>query len=448
MQVTETLSEGLKRELKVVVPAKELETAVEKRLAELSKTVRVKGFRPGKVPLSVVRQKFRGAVLGEVIERQVQASSAQAIADRNVRPAVPPKVEISSYNAGKDLEFKMDFEILPTIHLGDFSTIELTRLVSEPGETELNDALKRLAESERRYRKVEAARAALSGEQLVIDFKGTMGGVAFEGGAATNFELVLGSGVLIGGFEDQLVGATVGERRTVNVTFPADYPRKELAGKDASFEVTVKELRERESVTIDDELAKRFNHESLEAMRKAVRERLTQDYTDVSRARVKRALLDELAKRYNFQVPASMVDQEFEQIWAQVKADVERTKSTFEVALGKSEAEGKLEYRDIAERRVRLGLLLAEIGRANSVIVDREDLLHAAMQGARNFAQPKQVLDFYRNNPNALERFRAPVFEEKTVDVLLGVAKVTEQAVSPAELLMDPDEVAAAALKS
>jgi trigger factor len=448
MQVTETLSEGLKRELKVVVPAKELETAVEKRLAELSKTVRVRGFRPGKVPLSVVRQKFRGAVLGEVIERQVQASSAQAIADRNVRPAVPPKVEISSYNAGKDLEFKMDFEILPTIHLGDFSTIELTRLVSEPGETELNDALKRLAESERRYRKVEAARAALSGEQLVIDFKGTMGGVAFEGGAATNFELVLGSGVLIGGFEDQLVGATVGERRTVNVTFPADYPRKELAGKDASFEVTVKELRERESVTIDDELAKRFNHESLEAMRKAVRERLTQDYTDVSRARVKRALLDELAKRYNFQVPASMVDQEFEQIWAQVKADVERTKSTFEVALGKSEAEGKLEYRDIAERRVRLGLLLAEIGRANSVIVDREDLLHAAMQGARNFAQPKQVLDFYRNNPNALERFRAPVFEEKTVDVLLGVAKVTEQAVSPAELLMDPDEVAAAALKS
>jgi trigger factor len=387
-------------------------------------------------------------VLGEVIERQVQASSAQAIADRNVRPAVPPKVEISSYNAGKDLEFKMDFEILPTIHLGDFSTIELTRLVSEPGETELNDALKRLAESERRYRKVEAARAALSGEQLVIDFKGTMGGVAFEGGAATNFELVLGSGVLIGGFEDQLVGATVGERRTVNVTFPADYPRKELAGKDASFEVTVKELRERESVTIDDELAKRFNHESLEAMRKAVRERLTQDYTDVSRARVKRALLDELAKRHNFQVPASMVDQEFEQIWAQVKADVERTKSTFEVALGKSEAEGKLEYREIAERRVRLGLLLAEIGRANSVIVDREDLLHAAMQGARNFAQPKQVLDFYRNNPNALERFRAPVFEEMTVDVLLGVAKVTEQAVSPAELLMDPDEVAAAALKS
>lgn len=448
MQVTETLAEGLKRELKVVVPAKELETAVEKRLTELSKTVRLKGFRPGKVPLSVVRQKFRGAVLGEVIERQVQASSAQAIADRNVRPAVPPKVEISSYDAGKDLEFKMDFEILPTIQLGDFSTIELTRLTAEPGEVELNEALNRLADSERRYKKVEEARAAAPGEQLVIDFKGTMGGKEFEGGAATDFELVLGSGVLIAGFEDQLIGAKAGEQRTVNVTFPADYPRKELTGKEASFEVTVKELREREAVTIDDSLAKRFNHESLDAMRTAVRERLTQDYTDVARARVKRSLLDELAKRYNFQVPASMVDQEFEQIWGQVKADVERNKATFESALGKSEAEGKIEYREIAERRVRLGLLLAEIGRANSVIVDREDLLHAAMQSARNFAQPKQVLDFYRNNPNALERFRAPVFEEKTVDVLLGVAKLTEQAVSPPELLKDPDEVAAAALKS
>lgn len=440
MQVTETLSEGLRRELKVVVPAQDLEAAVEARLAELSKTVNLKGFRPGKVPLAVVRQRFKGAVLGEVIERQVQQGSAKAIADTKARPAAQPKIEVTSFDVGKDLEFKMDFEVLPNIELREFGSIEITRPIAEPGDAEIDEALKRIADSERRYNKVEDGRAAASGDQVLINFVGSIDGKAFEGGAAEDFELVLGSGALIPGFEDQLVGAKAGDARSVNVTFPADYGRAEFASKAASFAVTVKEVRERAPVSIDDDLAKRFNHDTLEAMRNDIRDRLSQDYKEISRARQKRNLLDALANQYVFPVPAGMVDQEFELIWNQLKADVERTKTTYEAALGKSEEAGRTEYREIADRRVRLGLLLAEIGRLNGVAVEREDLLHAAMQSARSFAQPKQVLDFYRNNPNALERFRAPVFEEKTVDVLFKQVKVTEQTVTPAELMKDPDD--------
>ncbi|MGD9535742.1 MAG: trigger factor [Alphaproteobacteria bacterium] len=439
MQVTETLSEGLKRELKVVVPATELESAVEKRLAQLSRTVRLKGFRPGKVPMNVVRQRFRGAVLSEVIEKQIQETSAKAIADRNVRPAGQPTLEIMGYDPGKDLEFKMGFEVLPAVELGDFSTIELTRETAKPDETEIEAALQRVADSERRYDKAEGREAA-SDDQLLLDFEGSVDGTTFDGGKADDFELVLGSGALIPGFEDQLTGAKAGDERTVEVTFPERYPRETLAGKAASFKVKVKEVREPVPVAIDDELAKRFNYESLEAMRAAVQERLTQDYENVSRAKIKRKLLDKLAERYTFPVPESMVEQEFQQIWGQIKAEAEQTKSTVEAVIGKSEADGKVEYRGIAERRVRLGLLLAEVGRQNGVTVEREDLLHAAMQSARSIAQPKQIMDFYRNNPNALERFRAPVFEEKTVDFLLKMAKVTEQSVTPAELLTDPDE--------
>lgn len=440
MQVTETLSEGLKRELKVVVPAQDLEAAVEARLAELSKTVNLKGFRPGKVPLNVVRQRFKGAVLGEVIERQVQTGSAKAIADRKDRPAAQPKIEVTSFDVGKDLEFKMDFEVLPSIEIGEFGSIEITRPVSEPGDAELDEAVKRIADSERRFNKVEGDREAASGDQVLINFVGSIDDKPFEGGAAEDFELVLGSGALIPGFEDQLIGAKAGDARTVNVTFPADYGRAEFASKAARFDVTVKELRERAPATIDDEFAKRFNHDTMDAMRADIRERLSQDYKNLSRMRLKRNLLDSLANSYSFPVPKGMVDQEFELIWNQLKADVERSKTTYEAALGKSEEAGREEYRQIAERRVRLGLLLAEIGRANGVTVEREDLLHAAMQSARNFAQPKQVLDFYRNNPNALERFRAPVFEEKTVDVLFTQVKVVEQSLTPAELMKDPDE--------
>ena len=439
MQVTETLSEGLKRELKIVVPAQDLDAAIERRLVQMSKTVQLKGFRPGMVPLSVVRQRYRGAVLSEVIEKKIQEQSAKAIADRQVRPATQPKVEITSYDTGKDLEFKMGFEILPAIELGNFSEITVARETATPGDAEIEEALQRVANSERRYRKVENARGATKEDQLLIDFAGSISGQPFEGGTASDFEIVLGSGGLIPGFEDQLVGAKAGEARTVNVIFPADYPAKEFSGKDAQFAITVKELRERDTSKIDDELAKRFQHDSLEVMRTALRERLNQEYQNVSRAKLKRALLDELAKRYSFAVPEAMVGQEFDQIWSQITAEVERDKSSFEVVIGKAEEAGKAEYREIAERRVRLGLLLAEVGRQNGVTVEREDMLQAALQSARSFAQPKQVLDFYRTNPNALDRFRAPVFEEKTVDCLLKLAKVSDRPVTPAELLKDPD---------
>jgi trigger factor len=442
MQVSETLSEGLKRELKIVVPSSEVEAEIEDRLLELSKTVKMKGFRPGKVPLAIIRRQYRPAVLGEVIERTIQTSSQKAIEERELRPALQPKIEITDYDDGKDLEYKMDLEVLPEIELGNLSDISLTRFVCEVDDEQVADGLKRISEAEKRFKAIEGDRAAAEGDALLIDFKGTIEGVELDGTSAEDFEIELGSGTFIPGFEDQLIGAKAGEHRDITVNFPDDYPEVEAAGKPAVFAVDVKEVREREEPAVDDEMAKRQGFDDLAALRDMVRDRMKQQFAEASKGRLKRSLLDDLADRYSFEVPSGMIEQEFETIWAQIKRDVEQSKSTFEEALEQSEEEAEAEYRQIAERRVRLGLLLSEVGRQNEITIERDDLLNAALESARSFSQPQQVLEFYRSNPNALERFRAPVFEDKVVTFLTELAQVTESKVDAEELFRDPDEEA------
>ena len=440
MQVNETLSEGLKREFTIVVPSSDVEAEVEGRLIELSKTVKMKGFRPGKVPLSIIRRQYRPAVLGEVLERTIQTSSQKAIEERELRPALQPKIEITDYSDGKDLEYKMDMEVLPEIEIGNLSELSLTRMVSEVDDEKVNDGLKRIAEGDKQFKAVEEERGAETGDALLIDFKGTIEGVELEGTSAEDFEIEIGSGSFIPGFEDQLIGVKQGEHRQVNVEFPKDYPQKEAAGKPAVFEVDVKELRERTESVIDDEMAKRQGLDDLAALTDLVRERLNQQFDEASKAQLKRSLLDDLAERYEFDVPAGMIDQEFDTIWTQIKRDLEQSESTFEEAMDQSEEEAQAEYRQIAERRVRLGLLLSEIGRENEITIERDDLLNAALESARGFSNPQQVLEFYRSNPNALERFRAPVFEDKVVAFLTELADVKESIVDPEELFRDPDE--------
>ena len=442
MQVNETLSEGLKREFTIIVPSSDVEAEVEDRLLELSKTVKMKGFRPGKVPLAIIRRQYRPSVLGEVLERSIQKSSQKAIEERELRPALQPKIEITDYSDGKDLEYKMDMEILPVIEIGNLSEISLTRMVSEVDDERVNESLKRIAEADKQFKPVEGDRAAESGDGLLIDFKGTIDGVDLEGTSADDFEIELGSSTFIPGFEEQLIGVKKGEHRRVNVEFPADYPQEEAAGKAALFEVDVKEVRERTETTIDDEMAKRQGLDDLAALTDLVREQLKKQFDDASKAQLKRALLDDLAERYTFEVPAGMIDQEFETIWTQITSDLEKSKSTFEEAMDQSEDDARAEYRQIAERRVRLGLLLSEIGRENEISIERDDLLKAAIDSARGFSNPQQVLEFYRSNPNALERFRAPVFEDKVVAFLSELADIKESVVEPEELFRDPDEVA------
>ncbi len=440
MQVNETLSEGLKREFTIIVPSSDVEAEIETRLLELSKTVKMKGFRPGKVPLSIVRRQYRPAILGEVLERTIQSSSQKAIDERELRPALQPKIEITDYSDGEDLEYKMDIEILPDIEIGNLSEISLTRMTSEVDDEKVDEGLKRIAENDKQFKAVEEDRAAESGDALLIDFKGTIEGVELKGTSADDFEIEIGSGTFIPGFEDQLIGAKVGEHREINIEFPADYPEEEAAGKPALFEVDVKELRQRTETVIDDEFAKRQGLDDLAALKGMVRDGLKRQFDEASKARLKRSLLDDLADRYEFEVPVGMIDQEFETIWTQVKRDLEQAKSTFEEAMEQSEEEASAEYRQIAERRVRLGLLLSEIGRENEISIERDDLLNAALESARGFSNPQQVLEFYRSNPNALERFRAPVFEDKAVAFLTELADIKDSVVDVEELFRDPDE--------
>lgn len=442
MQVNETLSEGLKREFQIIVPSSDVEAEVEGRLLELSKTVKMKGFRPGKVPLSIIRRQYRPSVLGEVLERTIQTSSQKAIEERELRPALQPKIEITDYSDGKDIEYKMDIEVLPDIEIGNLSELSLTRSVAEVDDDKVNDGLKRIAEADKQFKKIDEDRPSELGDALLIDFKGTIEGVELDGTAADDFEIELGSGSFIPGFEEQLVGAKASEHLQVNVNFPENYPQKDAAGKAAVFEVDVKELRMRDAVAIDDDMAVRQGFDNLASLSDMVRERLKEQFDEASKARLKRSLLDVLAERYEFEVPTGMIEQEYETIWAQVKKDLEEAKATFEDAMGQSEEEAQEEYRQIAERRVRLGLLLSEIGRENEITIERDDLLNAALESARGISQPQQVLEFYRSNPNALERFRAPVFEDKVVAFLTELADVKDNVVDVEELFRDPDEEA------
>ena len=443
MQITETSAEGLKHEFTVTVAADDIERQVAERLTELGRQVRIPGFRPGKVPLKLLRQRYGRSVMGEVLERAVSDSSSAAMRERNLRPALQPKVEIVSFDEGTNLEYKMAVEVLPEIQPMNFSELQLERLKVEVPDEEIDKALERVAQQQRKSETVD--RPAEKSDVVVIDFVGSIDGTPFPGGSATDYQLELGTGSFIPGFEDQLVGAKSDEQRTVEVTFPADYGNADFAGKAAQFAVTVKAVRAFAAQPVDETLAAAVGMENLEELRTALRERIGQDYARIARQTLKRKLLDRLAEQHHFAVPQGMIDIEFDTIWKQVEEERKNRQAAAGEAAPAPDApvetpeedeKLKAEYRTLAERRVRLGLLLAEVGRAHSITVTQDEVNRALVEEARRYpGQERQVVEFYRNNPNLLDGLRAPIYEDKVIDFIVEMAGVTDRSVPPSELL-------------
>ncbi|AUN32145.1 trigger factor [Niveispirillum cyanobacteriorum] len=440
MQITETSAEGLRRDFKVVITAQDIESRVQTRLTEVGKTVKIPGFRPGKVPMPILKQRYGQSVMGEVLEAAVNDGAQKAVSDNNLRPALQPKIEVLKFDPGQDLEFAVQVELLPEIEPADLSAVEIEKPVAAVADDTVTEALGRLSKGRRTTEKVEEDRAAVTGDILLIDFDGSVDGEKRPGMKGDDYELELGSGSFIPGFEDQLVGTKAGSDVSVNVSFPAEYHAAELAGKAAVFEVKVKEIRVGKDAELNDDLAKTFGFDDLEALKAAIKERTEGEYGQTSRLRAKRALLDKLAELHSFEVPAGMVEIEFEQIWKRLQEELARGGADAEDE-GKSEDDLKAEYRDIAVRRVRLGLLLSEIGRRNNITVSREELQKAMFDEVRRYpGQEQQVFEFFQKNPQAVESLRAPIYEDKVVDFILGTVKVNEVTVSVEELMRDPDE--------
>ena len=445
MQITETVSEGLRREYKIVVPMGDLEQKVTARLEEMKPKMHLKGFRPGKAPVSFLKKQFGKSMMGEIVEEAVNEGSQKAISDNSLKPAFTPQVEpvgeLEQVVDGKaDLEFTVKVDLMPDFELADVSKLKIEKLTADVTDADVDEALKRLAEQSRTYSSRAEGAASELDDTVVIDFVGRVDGEEFQGGKADGFSLVLGSGQFIPGFEEQLIGAMAGETRDVNVTFPADYPEAKLAGKDAVFTVAVKDVKAPDPVSIDNELAKRMGLESLGILRDRVRDQVKTDFTGASRLHLKRRVLDALDKTHAFDVPPAMVENEFNGIWSAVEKELQREGKTF-ADEGKTEDELKKEYRGIAERRIRLGLVLARIGEQNGLNVSNEEMQRAMAQRARQFpGQEQQVYDFYAKNAQAQAEIRAPIFEDKVVDFIAELADVTDRKVDRETLFMDPDE--------
>ena len=438
MQVTETLSDGLRRGFSVVVPADELKGRRDRRLAELGQGLKLPGFRPGKVPMSVVRQRYGMAVQAEVLEQSVSEATEKLLEDRGLRPAMQPKVDLKGEGDGSDLSFTVEMELLPEITVPDLGAISLTRLVSAPSDELIDRALDEVAKRNRTVEDVTEARPAARGDVLVTDFVGRIDGAPFEGGTANDVPVEVGGEGFIPGFTEQLEGMSAGETRSIEVTFPAEYQAAELAGKQAQFEIVAKALRSGKVPAVDAELARKIGFEEIGRVRDAIREQMVQEYHQLSRMRLKRELLDALAARTDFEAPASMVDAEFGQIWSRIEADRAAGKLDAEDQ-EKDEQTLRADYRAIAERRVKLGLLLAEVGRLKGIQVGQDELFRAMRsEAARYPGQEQKVLDFFKNNPRAAETLRGPIYENKVVDYVLELAQVDEKEVSPEELASIP----------
>jgi trigger factor len=453
MQVTETLSDGLKRNYTVVLPAADLESRRMERLTTLGKTLRLPGFRPGKVPMPIVKQRFGTAVSAEVLEESVSEATRKVLSERGLRPAQQPKVDLVTENPtalASDLEFKMELELLPDIALPDFGAIELTRIKAEVASEAVDKALEQIAKFNHTLEPIAAealdARGygAAANEVVTVDYEGKIDGVPFEGGTGTDVPVELGGDGFIPGFAKQLEGARPGENRTLNVTFPDDYGTAELAGKPVTFDITVKQVSTQTIPPVDDDLAKKLGADNLAAVREIIVGRQQQEYDTITRERLKRQLLDALSSLANFPVPRSIADQEFEQIWQRFEA-ARKAGTQDEEDKSKDDDTLKSEYRAIAERRVRLGLLLAEIGRANNITVSDQELDRALYQQAMQYkGQEMQMLELLRKYPPASNAVRGPLLEDKVVDFVLELAKVTDTVVSPEELAKEPDRPAVA----
>ena len=449
MQVTETLNSGLKREIKVTVPAGDMEAKLMARLSDAKNKVRINGFRPGKVPVQHLRKVYGKSFMAEVVN-EILNDSRTIITGRGEKAAMQPEVIMTEDEkeaekilaGGADFEFKLNYEVIPAIEIRDFSDIKVTRPVYDVPDSEIEEQVKRVAESARSY-ETKAGKAA-EGDRVTIDYVGKIGGEPFSGGAGTDQPLVLGSKEFIPGFEDQLVGAKAGDEKQVTVTFPDNYQATHLAGKEATFDVTVKEVAEPGPLEINDETAKNLGLESLERLREIVKGQIENQFGSMTRQKVKRQLLDQLDTSYVFEAPSKLVDAEFNNIWAQVNRDLDAAGRTF-ADEDTTEEEARAEYMRLAERRVRLGLVLAEIGEKAGVTVSDEELQRGLFEQVRRFPanQQQEVFEFYRSNPEALNTLRAPMFEEKVVDHLLGQISVTDKKVSKEELMAEDEDGAA-----
>ena len=456
MQVTETLSDGLKRAYAVVVPAADIERRRASRLSELAKQVNLPGFRPGKVPMPIVKQRYGGAIAAEILEQLINESTQQLMSDRALRPAVSPKLEVvtadpTALGPAADLEFKLEMELLPDIAMPDFSTFALTRQVAKVPAEEVDKALADLAERNRDlvdFTEEELAargenQGAAKGDVLTIDYLGKIDGVAFEGGTASGTDVDIGGGNFIPGFVEQLDGMRAGDAKTIEVTFPEDYQAKDLAGKLATFDITATKLRKPVPSPIDDSLGEKIGFDTLESLREVLTSMRQRRLDELSRIRMKRSLLDVLAEHATFGPPDVLVDQEFDQIWKNLETS--RTNGTLdEDDKAKSEDQLKTDYRAIAIRRVRLGLMLGEIGRINNIQVTQDELTAAIRQEASRYpGQEARMMEFYRGYPAAMDALRGPIFEDKVIDYILDAAAVSDVEISIAELEKDPEEAPA-----
>jgi len=446
MQVTETLSDGLKRQLSIVVPASELNKKLDAKLNDMRAKVQIKGFRPGKVPVAHLKRLAGKQEMAQIIDTTIGEVIRDVVAERKERPALNPDIALVEGLDGEklvsgevDLAFTASYELLPVFELADWSQIEIERPVLAADEAEVEEQLTRIAESSRPFDdKGEAA--AASGDRVTIDFVGTIDDVAFEGGAAEGVPLVIGSGQFIPGFEEQLTDAKAGDAVTVSVDFPADYGAANLAGKAAKFAVTVQKVEAPGALVLDDEFAKKVGIESLDKLKEAIRSQIDGRNAGVIRTRVKRQLLDKLDALYTFELPQKLVEGEFEQIWKQTTDELEKAGKTF-ADEDTTEEKAREDYRKIAERRVRLGLVLSQVGETDGVQVTEQEVSQAIVAKAREFpGREREVFDFYRSNQMALASLQAPLFEEKVVDRILEQAKVTDKPVTKEELFAEEAE--------
>ncbi|WP_339077128.1 trigger factor [Acetobacter sp. AC2005] len=436
MQVTETLSEGLKRGFTVTVPAAEIASKRDARLKEVAANLNLPGFRPGKVPVSLAKQRYGESVWAEVLEQTVSDALRNVFDERGIRPVGQPNVDLVSGQTddGKDLEFTVEAEILPEIAVPDLSDLALTRLKANVSDEAINKVLEDIAKRGRTFEVVEEVRPVAKGDVVAIDFVGKRDGVPFEGGSAEDVNVEIGGEGFIPGFAEQIEGMKPGEEKVITVTFPEDYGATELAGKEATFDIKAKQIKKPVDAPIDDELAKKMGFESLDQLKDLIRKQIEGEYDQLSRLRIKRELLDELAKKTDFTAPEGMVDAEFNQIWARVEED-RKSGQLDDEDKNKDEETLRADYRKIAERRVKLGLLLAEIGRKNNITVTPDELGRAVRAEAMRYpGQEKQVFEFFQKNPQAAESLRGPIFENKVVDYLIELAKVTDKEVTPEEL--------------
>ncbi len=418
----------------ITIPVNEFSNKIDAKLKTIAKEAKIQGFRPGQAPMALIKSKYENAVKGEVLDTLIQEQVEKTFKDKNIKPAVRPKVEIKSFEDGKDIELSVEVEALPEITPVDLKTISIDRMNATVSDTEMEKALDRLLMGKRKTEIVDEKRATKTGDIIVIDFVGSIDGEEFKGGKGKDYYLDLGSNTFIPGFEDQLTGKEIGSQVDVNVSFPDDYHAKDLAGKKALFKVDIKELRKVVKPELNDEFAKELGMKDVAHLKEVVKTELEKEYKNISRMHAKRALLDALAAAHSFEVPQSMVDMEFDAIWKQFE-QAKKDGQLDEDEKSKSEDELKTEYRGIAERRVRLGLLLAEIANQNKITLSQEDVTAAVMQEARRYpGQEKMVFEYYQKNPQALDAIRAPLFEEKVVDYIFGVITVNEKDVTADEL--------------